>query len=372
MTMNKIPEIVLTGGPCGGKTTALSYIPEKLRDYGFRVFVIPEVATMLINGGLPDIALIAKDPKKNYEVEKHFLLFQRTLRERYNALSRTFTNKKCVILSDRAEMDIEHYIGKEYFNALLSELRLNLCDARDSYEGILHLTSAACGAEKFYTLTNNKARRETLKEARIADKKTMGAWIGHPHLKIIDNSTGFESKLKRALQAITRILGIPVPLEIERKFLLNSAPDFKSDKNLAHAQEITIEQIYLISPKKNEEIRIRKRSQGNSHIYYRTVKIPIASGERQEKEETISAREYLDLQTLRDPKKKTIKKRRYCFIHKSQYFELDVIEEPKKICLLEIELTERNDRVEIPPFLNIAKEVTDDKGYSNFYIASTK
>lgn len=46
-------EIVLTGGPCAGKTTALSYISEKLMDKGFRVFIVPEVATMLINGGIP-------------------------------------------------------------------------------------------------------------------------------------------------------------------------------------------------------------------------------------------------------------------------------------------------------------------------------
>jgi len=53
-------EIVLTGGPCGGKTTGLSYISEKLMDWGFRVFIVPEVATMIIGGGIPDIEQIAK------------------------------------------------------------------------------------------------------------------------------------------------------------------------------------------------------------------------------------------------------------------------------------------------------------------------
>lgn len=39
------------GGPCSGKTTALTHLADRLSASGFRVFRVPEAATLLINGG---------------------------------------------------------------------------------------------------------------------------------------------------------------------------------------------------------------------------------------------------------------------------------------------------------------------------------
>ena len=36
---------------------------------------------------------------------------------------------------------------------------------------------------------NNAARLESPEEAREKDKKTLNSWIGHPHLRVFDNST---------------------------------------------------------------------------------------------------------------------------------------------------------------------------------------
>lgn len=229
------------------------------------------------------------------------------------------------------------------------------------------MVMAAKGAEKFYTTENNEARRETLKEAMKADENVMAAWVGHPHLIVIDNSTDFE-KIKRVVAAIARVLGIPVPLEIERKFLLGKQPDLKSDA-FRDAQEILIEQMYLATSSSDEEVRIRKRSQSDSHMYYRTHKIEVCSGVRQETEETISAKEYINLQALCDPSKKIICKSRICLVYENQYCEIDIFRDPAGLCLLEIELTEENDKVTLPPFLDIEKEVTGDKKYSNASLA---
>lgn len=43
--------VVLTGGPCGGKTTALSEIKARLDALGFLVLCVPEAATLLFSGG---------------------------------------------------------------------------------------------------------------------------------------------------------------------------------------------------------------------------------------------------------------------------------------------------------------------------------
>ena len=45
-------KIVLTGGPCAGKTTALDRLSAYLRERGFRVFTVPEAATMLFSNGV--------------------------------------------------------------------------------------------------------------------------------------------------------------------------------------------------------------------------------------------------------------------------------------------------------------------------------
>lgn len=65
------------------------------------------------------------------------------------------------------------------------------------YDAILHLVTAADGAESFYTLTNNVVRKESNAEAREMDKKTLDCWTGHEHLYIVDNSTGFDEKVLR-------------------------------------------------------------------------------------------------------------------------------------------------------------------------------
>ena len=53
MPNNNVKRIVLTGGPCAGKTTALVRVIEQFSNLGYKVFTIPEVPTtgvLLENG----------------------------------------------------------------------------------------------------------------------------------------------------------------------------------------------------------------------------------------------------------------------------------------------------------------------------------
>ena len=47
-----ISKIVITGGPCAGKSTALSRIQSEFTALGYRVLFIGETATELIGGGV--------------------------------------------------------------------------------------------------------------------------------------------------------------------------------------------------------------------------------------------------------------------------------------------------------------------------------
>ena len=48
---NKDHKILLTGGPCAGKTTSLAKLQSTLDNKGFRVFCVPEAATLMMKGG---------------------------------------------------------------------------------------------------------------------------------------------------------------------------------------------------------------------------------------------------------------------------------------------------------------------------------
>jgi len=70
------------------------------------------------------------------------------------------------------------------------------------------LVTAADGAEKFFSLDNNKARSETVEEAKALDKKTQEAWKCHSNHIIIDNSEkGFDKKMERLYKACAPLVG---------------------------------------------------------------------------------------------------------------------------------------------------------------------
>lgn len=50
--MSKLWKVVLTGGPCAGKTTALSLIAERFSN-SMAVICIPEMATLTFSSGVP-------------------------------------------------------------------------------------------------------------------------------------------------------------------------------------------------------------------------------------------------------------------------------------------------------------------------------
>ena len=100
-------------------------------------------------------------------------------------------SEKVLIVCDRGMLDNKAYMSQSAFSQTLSELNLNEVEIRDNYDAVFHLVTAADGAEEFYTTANNTARTETPEQAIMLDRKLISAWTGHPHLRVIDNSTTF-------------------------------------------------------------------------------------------------------------------------------------------------------------------------------------
>ena len=193
-------EFVLTGGPCAGKTTAISVIEQVLSKKGFKVIIVAETATELINSGITPWELgqnVFQDILTNRSLNK-----ERTTREAVQLLG-----KDAVIIYDRGLMDGRAYTELADYIEILARHLITITEARDHYDAVFHMVTAADGAEEFYTLENNTARRETPEEAREKDLKTRNAWLGHTHLRVIDNSTGFKEKIDRLLKEIFIVMG---------------------------------------------------------------------------------------------------------------------------------------------------------------------
>lgn len=163
-----------------------------------------------------------------------------------------------------------------------------------------------------------------------------------------------------------------LPREIERKYLILRPTDDEL-RSLPQCDKSEIVQVYLTYKDANTSRRIRKRGtpQGGYRFYY-TEKTPVSFGEKIEVEREIDEAEYTESLKEADPERKPIIKERYCFNYKNQLFELDVYDFSKELATLEIELDNINTPVELPDFIGIIKDVTNDIRYSNASLARTQ
>jgi len=349
--------IVLTGGPCSGKSSSLAYLTEKLSDHGFMVFVVPETATLITNSGID-----RRKMDKSHQVivyEEAIFDMQLAFEEIYkNTVIRVFPEKKKIILLDRGIMDIRAFMPEKDFKNILKKKRISEIELRARYTGVIHLVTAAAGAIEFYTGENNPARIETPEEAVRIDMEIREGWLGHPYLKIIDNTTNFENKIARAFSAISSIIGMPVPLPIAKRYLIRDI----DHKGLPVHQTIHIEKQYIRSKEKNEQINIKKRGQDGTSLYFLSRKTLV------KEEELITEQEYNNLAKLLDPKTNKIVKERICFFWNNQYFEIDrYAGHNQGITILKVEPVETSGgkvEIDIPPFINVYEDITDKKEYN--------
>ena len=64
------------------------------------------------------------------------------------------------------------------------------------------MVTSAKGAEDFYTVDDHAARGEGLEEARMRDTKAAEAWVGHPYVDVVDNSSDFEHKINVLIEKV--------------------------------------------------------------------------------------------------------------------------------------------------------------------------
>lgn len=360
--------IVLTGGPCAGKSSALSLLSERLGNLGYNVYTVSEAATLLFLGGAKFYPEMTKNQLLTFE--SALIKTQMSLENSFVEIAKS-SEKPSIIICDRGCMDATAYMSKEDSQAMFDINDWSLTKLRDQrYDCVIHLVTAAIGAEKFYQNANNTTRKETPEQAREIDYKLREAWNGHYNFHIVDNKTSFPEKVNRVIKVVSKLIGLPKAISTRRKFLLKKG--FQIPQIFPMNYEVLdIEQYILSDDDPATQVRIRKRGQKGAYTYSVSVKRCLGPNEETSTFRPITPRNYVTMINQQDPKFSRVRKTMYSFVYKEHYYELVTFVEPQVgITILYLE-TEEKGFIDLPPFLqnDIEKEVTNDSKYSTQTIA---
>jgi len=196
-----VPKVVITGGPCSGKSTIFETLKKIRRDIHF----VPEVATILISQ-------LGLEPKGDYLIVRRFQRAVHQVQQIFEsaAVERATCSfdKKSAVLFDRGLVDNAAYLSgglaewTEYLNTTTEQeygcYDLVIClDVlpKDVYEK---------------RLSGNPARYENYEQARKLGDKIADVWSGHPHFVRIPNFATWRIKEELAVETLNNF--VPVRL----------------------------------------------------------------------------------------------------------------------------------------------------------------
>ncbi len=359
-----IKRIVLTGGPGSGKTSVLEKIDQVFTAQGYKVIIIDETASYLINHGIKPFGEGAVDL---VDFQELVMRMQLAKEEVFDRAVNMLPNENVIIVYDRGTIDNRAYINEQEFEEVLTRLNhvKNISELMNKYDLVINLVSR----EDFYTTENNKARSEDVTSALELGKKTLKVWLGHPKVKIILPKDELDDKIKEVLNEINKLLNLK-QVKRQEKYLVDLT---KSD--IAYITNnsscVNIEQVYLQSSEDVEK-RIRKVQMGNSYTYYMSVYKTLADGTKViVSEKQIDSKVYDSLMEFKDERYSPVHKKRYYFSYQGEYFYLDIFANDQELGILEINVS-ADEKVLIPDFVSVIDQVTNDNKYSNKSMALIK
>ncbi|XP_071531626.1 TRPL translocation defect protein 14 isoform X2 [Panulirus ornatus] len=372
----RLYKVVLTGGPCGGKTTGQARLSTFFENLGWKVYRVPETSTVLLSGGIKFGDLSEEDAvafqenllKSMMQIENTFFTLAETCR------------KNCLVICDRGTMDASAFISEEHWEGIMKRNGWNPVDLRDTrYNQIIHMVSAANGAEAFYSTEDHACRSENIELAFHLDNRAAEAWVGHPYFDVIDNSSEFDTKMRRMISVVCQKLGIDTGDRLKTnarklKFLVRGP--LPEDSVFPNFQDFNVEHIYLRTNSRKMQARLRKRGKNGHHSYTHTIRKPEQLGQIVEVKTPISQRDWSNMSAQADEHHLKIYKKRRCFLHNNQYFQLDIYQQPchkrcEGLILLETYSTLSSEELQrrLPSFLSIEADVTGRPDYSMFNLS---
>lgn len=324
----RLYKVVLTGGPCAGKTTAKALILERFSSQ-MNVVCLPELASMTFKSGI-------KINPATYNFEelvlftKEFVAMQLKMEDYFERLSHN-SDGPTLLVCDRGACDTFGYCSLEVRTQVLQELGVTFHELSSSrYDMVLHLVSCANGAPQFYN-TDNDARFETVEEAVECDKRIQAVWKGHPSFAIINNSqTGFMEKMDKVLSAVGHFVGIPES-KLVKKFLLQKFITLSDIPPELQANFYREKVIFLKSedPSHYDYITCKKSNDdANAYYFFKSRFLADKEVNRVELSRQISKEMFKNLVSSRDPLTAVVRRIVYTFVsqHSNKNTEFHRIE----------------------------------------------
>jgi len=196
-----VKKIVLTGGPCSGKTTILQVLNE---EFGSRIVFVPEVATILLKGGFPVPGNhLPWSEEWQSAFQSAVLPLQQSIEDAYVLMA---SKNGCqLLISDRGLLD-----GAAYTPGGITEFchryKVDIDEALSRYAAVIHLESLATAEQDKYDKTGNEARFEPLARAQELEQATRQAWQNHPRRVIIDGRRGIGGKINQVIGIVQFVL----------------------------------------------------------------------------------------------------------------------------------------------------------------------
>lgn len=183
--------IVITGGPGCGKTTALDLFQRELTS---EVRIVPEAATLLFGHGL----CREDDPCRLRALQVAIHRMQVAL----EGIFREFYPGR-LLICDRGTLDgLAYWQGDEasYFEAIDSSFDCEM----SRYAAVVFFQTAAIHGEG--VTSNNPYRHEDSRAALDLDDRLRRVWERHPHFHFIPSERSFLKKITHGLKTITGVL----------------------------------------------------------------------------------------------------------------------------------------------------------------------
>jgi len=365
--------VVLTGGPCAGKSTIISTLHSYLTSKGFNVLHVQETATTLKNSGL------VWSPELGAEFQNACISVQHN-RENVayrwgKSIAKSCLRKKTVIIYDRALVDGLCFVTEEMFNACLQNVGIE-GDLYRRYDAVFHLVTAADGAVDFYK--NTTYRFESVEQAIEQDRKLQQVWSNHPNHHIFGNDSSFQVKIEKVVGQLSEQLGLNTLQHKPIRYLLKSEPVIPV---LLPVIRETYFKTYINYPS-NEEgfhfafLRYSKRLHGSTKVGATTYVLKQVfnhHGQEVTRKRNLTRLEYFELLRRQDPSRKVVEqKRAYVSLKDGSLLEAVQYEKPIKLHLLNIYcvVDTQFDKSIIPSCFDMKEEVTGNEEYSAHYISA--
>jgi predicted ATPase len=181
-------KIVLTGGPCAGKTTLANLLGQA---FSSQAVVVPEAASLLFSGGFPRWP----EPAASDAIQRAIYHVQCQMETVYTAHYPSLD-----LILDRGTIDGASYWSsgvENYFSGVGTTLKAEL----SRYNHVIYLESA--GEQDYpYHKSKNRHRTESWDEAHALDMLARKIWSQHSSFFVIKNNKSFDLKIEEVFEIL--------------------------------------------------------------------------------------------------------------------------------------------------------------------------